>query len=71
MIGVLWILLPLLGVSLGWIGTHLRPLRSEEVDSLAEKRRRRTVGRYFRCMRHEVPVDKGFKKRMDPKGRMY
>ena len=54
-----------------WIALHLRPLKDGEVDSLAEKRRSKAITKYFAYQRHEVPVNETFKKRMDPKGRMY
>jgi len=71
LIGFLCIALFALLVIIAWITRHLGPLSNDEVHALAERRRSRAIRKYFKYERHEVPVDKDFKKRMDPRGKMY
>ena len=58
-------------INLVFVVTHLRPLRDNEVEYLAGKRRNRRISEYFSFDRRECSVDKGFKKRMKPTGTCY
>lgn len=51
--------------------THLRSLNEREMEKLSVKRRRKEICQYFTFDRNKYDVDKGFKKRMNPKGKFY
>lgn len=65
---VLLALVAVLGIV---VVTHLRPLSSAEVNTLASKRRGRSVRSYFSFDNHEYNPNKEFKKRMEANGSFY
>lgn len=50
---------------------HLRPLKEKEISSLANKRRGKSIKKYFCFDKREYNPDYSFKKRMAPKGKFY
>lgn len=54
-----------------YIFTHLRPLTDSEISSLAKKKRRRRIRKYFTFNYAEYNPNKEFKKRMNPNGSFY
>lgn len=63
-------LVPLMGIAL-FVLLHLRPLNDSELESLAEKRRKRRVGWYFSFTNSEFQPDLEFKRRMASSGQFY
>lgn len=61
-------LVSILGI---FVVTHLRPLSGAEVNTLASKRRSRSVRSYFSFDNREYNPNKEFKKRMEANGSFY
>ena len=51
--------------------THLRPMTDKEIVRLGTKRRHKQIRTYFSFNPNEFNVDKEFKKRMNPDGKVY
>jgi len=51
--------------------THLRPMTDYEIEQLGTKRRHKQIRTYFSFSPREFNVDKEFKKRMNPNGKLY
>lgn len=50
---------------------HLRPMADYEIEQLGTKRRQKQIRTYFSFNPREFNVDKEFKKRMNPNGKLY
>jgi hypothetical protein len=50
---------------------HLRPMTDYEIEQLGTKRRHKQIRTYFLFDQREFNVDKDFKKRMNPNGKLY
>lgn len=58
-------------ISLVFVFTHFRQLNDDEVKQLGTKRREKQIRVYFSFSAKEFNVDKEFKKRMNPNGKLY
>lgn len=58
-------------IGLIFVFTHLRPMTEKEVKQLGIKRRDKQIRLYFSFNTSEFNIDKEFKERMNPNGKLY